>query len=206
VIRGVFGPGTIVLGGGALLLGGFLAVGFFLPTSWKAGAEVVVAAAPEEVMHLLDAPEAWQTWTQWPDSTERSGPERGAGSMISWIDRELGSGAFRIEAGDPLSVTYSVTVAGAGGADMETRGSVQLSAASGGTRVAWLEEGDLGRNPLMGYWALSMERAQSAEMQKGLDRLSRQVREAVEAGSPSGGAATQGRDTRPVRPDSVRTR
>ncbi len=175
MIRGLFGPGTIVLGGGALLLGGFLA-------------------------------EAWQTWTPWPDSTERSGPERGAGSMISWNDRELGSGAFRIEAVDPLSVTYSVRVAGAGGGDMETRGSVQLTATSGGTLVAWLEEGDLGRNPLMGYWALAMERAQSAEMQKGLDRLSQQLRDAVEAGSPSGGAATQGRDTRPVRPDSVRTR
>jgi hypothetical protein len=37
--------------------------------------------------------------------------------------------------------------------------------------VRWREEGDLGRNPLMGYWALSMDGAQSDELQKSLDRL-----------------------------------
>jgi hypothetical protein len=40
-----------------------------------------------------------------------------------------------------------------------------------GVRVTWREEGDLGQNPLMGYWAISMGRAQSEELSKGLQRL-----------------------------------
>ena len=43
---------------------------------------------------------------------------------------------------------------------------------AGGVRVHWHEAGNLGHNPLMGYWALSMGRAQSQELSKGLDRLS----------------------------------
>ena len=57
MIRGTFGPGTIVLGGGAVLLFGFLAVGFFLSGEWEAGAEAEVEARAEELLPLLDSPE-----------------------------------------------------------------------------------------------------------------------------------------------------
>ena len=40
-----------------------------------------------------------------------------------------------------------------------------------GVRVTWHEEGNLGRNPLMGYWAFFMDRAQATELEKGLVRL-----------------------------------
>ena len=39
------------------------------------------------------------------------------------------------------------------------------------TRIRWTERGTLGDNPLMGWWALSMERAQSQELGKSLERL-----------------------------------
>ena len=54
---------------------------------------------------------------------------------------------------------------------MLSTGAVRLSPTPQGVRVDWHEEGDLGRNPLMGYWALSMGRAQSEELAKGLERL-----------------------------------
>jgi carbon monoxide dehydrogenase subunit G len=204
--RGLFGPGTIVLGGGAVLLTVFLLIGFLLPTTWEAQAEATVPAPPAALLPFLDSPEGWQAWTPWPDSTSRSGPERGEGASISWSSRELGSGAFRIESSTPLAVSYTVSVEGAGGAVMETRGSVTLSPEGAGTRVVWRESGDLGRNPLMGYWALSMDRAQSTEMQKSLGRLTEVVGEAAEEGSPRlpDGAADVLDGS--VRPDSARTR
>jgi hypothetical protein len=55
--------------------------------------------------------------------------------------------------------------------------------------VTWREEGDLGWNPLMGYWALSMNRAQSQELAKGLDRLRSVALDAATA-APPGAAAT----------------
>ena len=68
----------------------------------------------------------------------------------------------------PTHVSYRVEV---NDGRMSTDGTLELNPEGAGTRVRWREEGDLGRNPLMGYWALSMDRAQSDELQKSLDRL-----------------------------------
>lgn len=168
--RTLFGPGTFVLGGGAIVLIGLLLIGFLLPAEWSASVERTVDAAPTDVLALIDAPEGWRTWTTWPDSTRRSGPERGAGATMSWEDRELGRGRFRIEEASGTEVRYSVSVEGVG-SSLSTRGSITLSAAGGTTRLRWQEEGDLGNNPLMGWWGLTMERAQSRELEKSLDQL-----------------------------------
>lgn len=178
--RGIFGPGTVVLGGVAALLIAFLTIGFFLPGTWEAGAEARLGVPAAELRPYLDSPEAWRAWTTWPDSAlTRTGPERGAGAAVSWNDPELGAGTFRIDAVDAVGgVTYSVDVEGAGDAVMRTHGSVALQPDGEATVVRWRETGDLGRNPLMGYWARFMERAQSAEMRKSLERLGDRVTDA----------------------------
>lgn len=162
--------GAIVLGGGALLLSTLLLVGFLLPTDWEAEASAHVGATPAQVFALLDTPEGWRAWTTWPDSgLVRSGPERGEGATVAWDDPELGSGRFRlVEARPGERVSYEVEV---GGGAMRTSGSVTLAPEGDGVRVVWREEGDLGRNPLMGYWGFFMSRAQRAELDKGLRRL-----------------------------------
>lgn len=187
-----FGPGTIFLGGGALLLFALLGIGFLLPTHWEASASARLQAAPENVLPFVDSPEGWQSWTTWPDSgLTREGPERGPGASISWNDRELGSGTFRIETvRSNESMTYSVQVAGAGGAVMETTGALNIARDGDSVLVEWQERGDLGRNPLMGYWALSMERAQSAELSKGLDRLAAVIADRLELEPPETPADT----------------
>ncbi len=38
-------------------------------------------------------------------------------------------------------------------------------------RVTWREEGDLGRNPLMGYVARNMPESQGAQMAEDLEKL-----------------------------------
>ena len=54
---------------------------------------------------------------------------------------------------------------------MRIDGEIELSLEEGDTRVLWRESGNLGANPLMGYWALSMDRVQTSELEKSLDRL-----------------------------------
>jgi hypothetical protein len=187
VTRGLFGPGTIVLGGGAVLLVVLLAIGFFLPTEWEASAELQIEAAPADLMTFLDSPEGWRVWTEWPDSgLTRTGPDRGTGARIGWNDRELGSGSFTIgQIVDGSSVQYEVSVDGAANTVLSTYGLITMLPAAGGTLVRWAEEGDLGSNPLMGYWARSMAKAQSVEMTKGLDRLSQAVHRVDEAPADS---------------------
>lgn len=123
------------------------------------------------VFQFLDSPEGWQAWTPWPESgVERSGPERGTGATLSWDDQELGTGSFMIQGIEEYSmVKYQVEV---GDGAMQASGTITLTPENQGVRITWFEEGDLGPNPLMGYWALSMSRAQSDELVKGIERLS----------------------------------
>jgi hypothetical protein len=167
--RGPFSVGTIILGGGGLLLGLFLLVGWLLPASWEAEANAHIAAPASAVYPLLDSPEGWRRWTPWPESgVERSGPPRGEGATLSWDDPELGAGSFAIVSATEQRVDYAVRVDGGA---MRTDGTLSLTPEAGGVRVQWRETGDLGWNPLMGYWALSLSRAQSEELTKGLERL-----------------------------------
>ena len=178
---GPFSFGTVILGGGALLLGLFLAVGFLLPGSWSAGSERTVLAPIESVYPLLDSPAGWRQWTPWPErSLVESGPGRGVDATMSWDDFDVGNGTFTItEAVEPTRVRYRVIVQDS---TLVTTGTLSLTPTDAGTRVVWREEGDFGWNPLMGYWALFMDRVQSRQMDRNLGELERAAR--------AGGAAT----------------
>jgi uncharacterized protein YndB with AHSA1/START domain len=187
--RGPFSFGTVILGGGAALLTLFLLVGWLLPQTWEAEASTHIAAPPSAVYALLDSPEGWRRWTPWPESgVERSGPDRGPGATLSWNDPELGTGSFEIVGGtEPARVDYAVRVDDGA---MRTDGTLSLTPEAGGVRVDWREQGDLGWNPLMGYWALSLSRAQSEELAKGLERLRALVADAS-AAAPSAAASAR---------------
>ena len=163
--------GTLILGGGALLLGVFLLGGFLLSGTWEVSREAVLDAHPEEVFPYLDGPEGWRAWTSLPDTgLTLEGPERGVGARMAWNHPEWGSGAFEIVRADaPTMVGYTVLVEDGA---MRTDGSLELTDEGGSTRVSWTESGDFGWNPLMGYWSLFMERAQGRELEKSLQRLS----------------------------------
>ncbi len=177
-MSGPFSIGTRILGGGAALLMLFLVVGYLLPGTWAADRSIEIHAPPERVFPLLDAPDAWRRWTQWPDTgIVAEGPDRGPGARLTWRDRELGEGSFEIVATEsPRGVAYTVAVQGG---SMRTTGTIRLESIPGGVLLHWREEGDFGWNPLMGYWARAMERAQGAELEKSLIRL----KELAEAGT-----------------------
>ena len=174
-----FSLGTRILAVGALLLLLFLGVGFLLPGTWSAERTAALDVPPEVVFPLVDAPRAWRRWTAWPDSgLVAEGPERGVGARLVWDDPDLGDGSFEIVAVEPLrSVRYRVRVEGG---SMHTDGTLLLEREGAGTRVTWREEGDFGRNPLMGYWARLMSRAQGRELEKALMRLDELARTEAE--------------------------
>ncbi|MEJ2204242.1 MAG: SRPBCC family protein [Gemmatimonadota bacterium] len=198
-----FSIGTRILGGGAAVLLLFLAVGFLLPGTWSAERSAVMSVPPSAIFPLLDSPEGWRRWTPWPDSgLVAAGPARGPGSRMEWSSRDLGDGFFEIvDIRDDVSVTYHVEVQGGA---MRTEGRIDLEEVPEGTRVTWLEEGDFGPNPLMGYWARFMDGAQEAEMEKGLVRLEKAAGEEATGTAPPGsmpeGAASRGPSDPGVRP------
>ena len=186
------GLGVRVLGGAALILIGILGLGVAMSSSWEAEASDVIDAPVQDIMAYLDSPEGWRAWTPWPDSVfPTDGPARGQGAGMAWDDPELGDGSFTLTQVTATGVQYHVEV---NGGAMVTDGTIELAAEGSGTRVTWREEGDLGRNPLMGFWALSMDRAQTDELVKGVRRLGELVLGTPQRETPADSGSTGASD------------
>ena len=153
-------------------------IGFLLPGTWEARRAATLEAPPDSVFPYLDVLDLWERWTPWPEvELVRSGPPRGAGATMSWDDSYMGDGVFRIvESRAPAEVRYRVEVEGG---SIVIEGAFALDSTGGGTLVTWTERGDFGWNPLMGYAALTMDRVQGTELERGLARL----RAVVETGA-----------------------
>lgn len=152
---------------GAMLV--FVVVGLILPGTWSAERSMVVEAAPGRIYPLLASPARWDAWTPWEDlESSLEGPTAGPGARRVWSDQESGSGSLEITGVVPdREVRYRVEVEGG----IRIRGRLVLEPVEEGVRIRWTEEGEFGWNPLLSYLALGMERAQGAEMEKGLERL-----------------------------------
>lgn len=162
-LAAVFGA---VAGAGLL----FLAVGLLMSGQWRAERTVHIQADPETVFPYLDSLALWDEWTVWGDiESQLAGPTRGIGAMRSWDNDMYGKGTFTLEESSVEGgIHYRVELEG-GSATIA--GRFALTARDGGTAVTWVEEGDFGNNPLLGYVARSMGRSQGAELERSLERL-----------------------------------
>src|SRR5690606_15249808 len=93
--------------------------GFFVPSSWQVEESVEVAAAPVDILPLVETPRRWEEWAAWtkaryPDmESEYAGPERGAGAIWRWRGRSSGNGTLEITKSDPASgIDYVLTFEG----------------------------------------------------------------------------------------------
>ena len=162
-------PLARVFGGiGAVLLT-LMLIGFVLPGTWSAEASIQIEATPREVFPYLEDLSRWDQWTNWGDiSSELSNPSRGTGASRTWDDPDLGSGSVTIiDSGLPTSVAYEVKI----GDNASVFGELMIEEFDGASLVTWREEGDFGRNPLMGYVARRMPESQGAQLAEGLEKL-----------------------------------
>ncbi len=162
-------PLSKIFGGIATVLVALVLIGLVLPGTWSAEASIEIEAAPTEVFPYLNDLSRWDRWTNWGDiESELSNPSRNAGASRTWDDPNLGSGSVTITSSvAPALVRYEVEVEG--GASVS--GELRIEALGGASRVTWREEGDLGRNPLMGYVARNMSESQGAQLAEGLEKL-----------------------------------
>lgn len=162
-------PLAKVFGGIATVLATLMLIGFVLPGTWSAEASIQIDAEAAEVFPFLNDLRRWDRWTNWGDlDSELSSPSGGVGASRSWDDPNFGSGSVTItSSGPPTFVRYEVEIEG--GASVG--GELRIEALGGASRVTWREEGDFGRNPLMGYVARGMAESQGAQLAEGLEKL-----------------------------------
>ena len=163
-------PLAKVFGGIAAVLVILMLIGLVLPGTWTAEASIRIEATPAEVFPILSDLGRWDRWTNWGEiDSELSDPSRGVGATRAWDDPTFGSGSVTItNIGSPTLVRYEVE--SEGGASVI--GELRIEALGGASRVTWREEGDFGRNPLMGYVARRMSKSQGAQLAEGLEKLS----------------------------------
>jgi len=162
---------------GALATGAFLAIGLLLPGRAEIVRSVEIDAPPEDVFPFLDDLELWLEWTPWSEIDSRvEGRASGAGAKRVWDDEKLGSGTLTIVSSTPpRRVAYRAEAANG---RMRFDGVLEIREGNGGSAestVVWTERADLGRNPLLGWTALTLEDSQGRQMSAGLERLKQRV-------------------------------
>ena len=161
---------------GGLVLVALLVVvaGFFVPSSFRVERSLVISAPPERLYALVGTPRRWPEWSIWNRRDPAMamtffGPEAGAGAGWSWQSRTEGRGRMTFLTADPeKGFTYELFFPDY---DSTSTGEIRFERQTVGTRVTWTNVGDVGRNPLLHYMALVMDRMVGPEFDAGLANL-----------------------------------
>lgn len=159
-----------ILGVLALLLGSFLVSGLLLPSQVDVSRSVQIDAPAERIFPYLNDLDAWLHWTPWGDvASELRGPSSGEGAQRVWDDPRLGSGSLSLVRVVPnQQVDYLVEVEDGA---IRFEGVLTVAPNERGSTLTWREIAVLGRNPLLRWIGLTMDRAQGQQMEESLARL-----------------------------------
>src|SRR5262245_12082930 len=127
-------------------------IGFFLPGRYRVEKSVVIKAKPEAIFNPLQNLKTWNDWTAWntrrfPDMKNKySGPESGEGSQVNWEGNSSGQGSLTLTKADPKEgIEYKMSF---DHGKFASTGSVKYTPEGDGVRVTWVNEGDLGWDPV----------------------------------------------------------
>lgn len=160
----------------------FVVVGLILPTTWHVERSVVINAPPEAIHPWVNSFRKWEQWAAWNNEMDPSrkvdfdGPEEGVGAAMRWQGDKMGRGRIAIAKSDPkLGVWIDEAIESD---QVNAHGSITYAAVEGGgTRVTWVDDGDVGMKPIGGYFVGMLEGALGEHFQAGLDKLKRAIEE-----------------------------
>ncbi|MEP7300497.1 MAG: SRPBCC family protein [Caldimonas sp.] len=151
-----------------------LAVGFFLPGTFKVVRSTEIAAPAEKVYALVADPRGWKQWSAWNKRDPQmqitySGPPSGAGAKWEWKSASQGDGAMTFTAAEPARrVAFDLYFPDFG---TTSRGELSFEPKGSATRVTWTMNGDMGKNPLYHWFALAADGMVGKDFEEGLAGL-----------------------------------
>ncbi len=160
----IVGVLAVVLVGGGLLL----------PSTFTVTRTTDIAAPPDKVYPLVASPREWNRWAVWHQrdpgmKIDYTGPASGAGAGWSWKSTSEGSGKMDFTAAEPpRRVAYELYFPDFGST---SRGEFRIDPTPGGSRVTWVMNGDMGRNPLARWFALGADGMIGKDFDAGLAKL-----------------------------------
>jgi hypothetical protein len=161
-----------------------LLIGLFLPRRYHVERSVEIRARPETVFADLTNLRRWPEWTVWNQEMDPSvkftydTPESGVGAGYRWTGNKLGTGKLQLTRANPTNgIDFNL--------DMEngkflSTGTIRMDPSGEAVRVLWVNEGDLGKNPINRYFGLAIDSMLGEQFERGLSNLKARA----EGGSP----------------------
>lgn len=163
----------------ATLMALVLAIGLALPSKYRVERSTSIPASSEAVYVHVASPTRWEEWVPW--NAKRfpgnqwvvGGPEVGVGAVRSWSGEDVGNGTLSLTEADPKTgVVYEMSVEHG---EYLVHGRISFSPEDSGTRVTWVDEGDIGGNPFAHYLVPLIESRLGGHIEEALTNLRKQV-------------------------------
>ena len=150
-------------------------ISFLLPRTYKVERSIAISSKPEVIYGLTSNFKLWKLWVPWTkeiDSTAvfemQSEPAR-IGTSWKWNGKILGQGEMILTELIPGQlVGYKLSF---DEGKYQSRGRMIIERKQDSVKVSWIDEGDLGYNPIGRFMGLFMERMMAPDFEKGLAKL-----------------------------------
>jgi hypothetical protein len=193
----------------AIVVGLLLAIGLALPSKYRVERSTTIQAPSEAVYAYVANLRRWQEWAPW--NAEKypgnqwmfGGPEVGVGAVHSWSGADVGNGTLSLTQADPKTgVAYDMSVEHG---RYLLHGRISFSPEGQGTRVTWVDEGNIGGNPLAHYLVPLIRSRLGGDIEEGLAQLKKRVESnPLPAGTkPEPAPAEVGQGTAPAQPPEL---
>jgi hypothetical protein len=156
-----------------------LAVGFVLPSKYRVERSTTIHAPAEAVYAQVAHLERWQDWAPWNakkypgNQWMFGGPAMGVGAVRSWRGEDVGTGTLSLTEADPKTgVAYDMSLEDG---RYLLHGRISFSPEGEGTRVTWVDEGDLGGGPLLHYLRFPLQSRLGGQLEAALAQLKKRV-------------------------------
>jgi len=156
-------------------------ISYLLPGHYKVD-RLVYIKADRALIHSFTSNfskwELWVPWTKATDSTanfELAGPDGEIGTAWKWKGEVLGNGEMVLTQNIPAElISYDLSF---DQGKYKSKGRIVIEAVGDSNKVVWIDEGDLGYNPISRYMGLFMDRMMGPDFEKGLAKLKKVAEE-----------------------------
>lgn len=150
-------------------------ISYLLPKSYKVERSISIKSSPEVIYMLTSDFRLWHVWAPWTKETDStavftvSGEPGKPGAKWSWEGKVFGQGEMTFIEGIPGKlVSYDLAF---DQGKYLSKGRFEIETGGDSCKVIWIDEGDLGYNPINRYFGLLMESMMGPDFDKGLAKL-----------------------------------
>ena len=163
-----------------IVLGILVIVGFILPKTYHVESNTLMVNNKTLIYDLTSNLNKWDLWTPWKQADtnaiyELVGQDGKVGTLRKWDGKVIGNGQMTLTQLIPGELV---------GYDLEfqhgkyqSKGKITIEPVGDSLKVSWIDEGDLGYNPISRYMGLFMGKMLIPDFNKGLAKLKKVVNE-----------------------------